>query len=215
MLYEVITQQAMIFTATRADTERLAQEYQAQGFTAVALSGDLKQSERNAIMDTFSRGHYRLLFTTDVASRGLDLVNVSLVINFDMPKAAEEFIHRIGRTGRAGAKGNAISLVSPKDWASFLAVQTLRGEPVTFSEIEGLTGKFKGLKPKARPVGGKAAHPAARGEAHKGHPKGPRTPAAKSSQPHAAAGKPRQALRAPEADLDRAGFAPLRKRKPE
>ena len=102
-------QQAMIFTATRADTERLAQEYQALGFTAVALSGDLKQSERNAIMDAFSRGHYRLLFTTDVASRGLDLVNVSLVINFDMPKAAEEFIHRIGRTGRAGAKGNAIS----------------------------------------------------------------------------------------------------------
>ncbi|MBP8220381.1 MAG: DEAD/DEAH box helicase, partial [Aeromonadaceae bacterium] len=111
-------QQAIIFTATRADTERLAQLFNDKGLSAAALSGELKQNARNAIMDGFSRGHHKLLFTTDIASRGLDLVNVSLVINFDMPKAAEEFIHRIGRTGRAGSKGQAISLISAKDWAS-------------------------------------------------------------------------------------------------
>lgn len=96
-----------------------------EGFNAAALSGELKQGERNTIMDGFSRGHFPLLFTTDIASRGLDLSHVSLVINFDMPKAAQEFIHRTGRTGRAGAKGTAISLVSSKDWASFQAVKSM------------------------------------------------------------------------------------------
>ena len=88
LLKQTTYQQAIIFTATRADTERLATLFNSKGFRAVALSSDLKQSARNTIMDGFMRGHHSLLFTTDIASRGLDLLNVSLVINFAMPKVA-------------------------------------------------------------------------------------------------------------------------------
>ncbi|WP_394204052.1 DEAD/DEAH box helicase [Shewanella waksmanii] len=140
--------QVIIFTATRDDTDRLAGKLAQQGFNTSSLSGNLKQAARNQIMDQFSRGQQQILVTTDVASRGLDLLNVSLVINFDMPKFAEEYIHRIGRTGRAGAKGDAISFVGPKDWDNFKKVQLFLKKRFELSEIDGLTGKFKGFKDK-------------------------------------------------------------------
>ncbi|GLP96646.1 DEAD/DEAH box helicase [Paraferrimonas sedimenticola] len=140
--------QGMIFTATREDTQRLAERLNEQGRKAIALSGELNQSARNRIMDEFARGHYQFLVTTDLASRGLDISTVSHVINFDMPKHAEEYVHRIGRTGRAGSKGEALSLIGPKDWQSYLAVQAFVTLPKGFVEFEGLTGKFKGFRPK-------------------------------------------------------------------
>ncbi|MDX2421771.1 MAG: DEAD/DEAH box helicase [Amphritea sp.] len=139
-------QQVIIFTATRTDTERLSQLLSAKGLKTAALSGDMSQTDRNKIMDSFSRGQQQVLITTDVASRGLDLLQVSLVINFDMPKQAEEYVHRIGRTGRAGAKGVAVSLVGPKDWDAFRRVESFLQQSVNFSELEGLKGKFKGIK---------------------------------------------------------------------
>ncbi|MCE9678291.1 DEAD/DEAH box helicase [Shewanella sp. AS1] len=146
--------QVIIFTATRSDTDRLAGELAKAGFSTASLSGELKQAARNQIMDQFSRGQQQILVTTDVASRGLDLLNVSLVINFDMPKLAEEYIHRIGRTGRAGAKGDAISLVGPKDWHNFKQVQLFLRKQFELSEIDGLKPKFSGLK--AKPAAKKA-----------------------------------------------------------
>ncbi|XQW86354.1 DEAD/DEAH box helicase [Thalassotalea piscium] len=141
-------QQLIIFTATRADTERLANELAKQELSTVALSGDLNQSQRNQIMDGFSKGHQKILITTDLASRGLDLVNVSHVINFDLPKHCEEFVHRIGRTGRAGNKGDSISLVGPKDWVSFKNIESFLQMSFNFDHVEGLKAKFTGLKPK-------------------------------------------------------------------
>lgn len=141
-------QQMIIFTATRQDTERLAQEIAKQGISTTALSGDLNQANRNKIMDEFSRGRQKILITTDIASRGLDLVNVSHVVNFDMPKHPEEYIHRIGRTGRAGASGIAISLVGPKDWQSYKNIERFLKRSLTFDTIVGLEAKFKGLAPK-------------------------------------------------------------------
>ena len=199
-------QQAIIFTATRADTERLAQRFNEKGMNAAALSGDLKQNARNTIMDGFSRGHFKLLFTTDIASRGLDLVNVSLVINFDMPKAPEEFIHRIGRTGRAGAKGLAISLVSAKDWASYQAVKNLLSLEIPFSEVEGLTGKFKGVMGRKRSTN-PAVHPLLVAK----EPKVSGKPAPHKARP--ANNKDRPHKQQPRQDMNRDGFAPLRKRK--
>jgi len=142
--------QIIIFTATRHDTDRLAAKLAEQGLSTTALSGNLKQNVRNQIMDKFSRGQQKILVTTDVASRGLDLLNVSLVINFDMPKFAEEYVHRIGRTGRAGAKGDAISLVGPKDWVSFKQIQEFLRKTFEFSTIEGLEAKFSGIKDKPK-----------------------------------------------------------------
>ncbi len=141
-------QQVIIFTATRSDTDRLAKLLAEQNLSAVALSGELNQSQRNQIMEGFSKGQQKILVTTDLASRGLDLVNVSHVINFDMPKHTEEFVHRIGRTGRAGSKGDAISFVGPKDWLSFKNVEGFLQQTISFDSVEGLVAKFKGLKPK-------------------------------------------------------------------
>ena len=143
-----ISQQIIIFTATRIDTERLAKLLSLQDFNAVALSGELNQGQRNQIMDSFSKGHHKILVTTDLASRGLDLVNVSHVINFDMPKHTEEFVHRIGRTGRAGTKGDAISLVGPNDWLSLKNVEAFLQQTISFTQVKGIKSSFKGIKPK-------------------------------------------------------------------
>lgn len=136
MLKQQEHKQVIIFTATRDDTDRLAAKLTEQGFNTSSLSGNLKQAARNQIMDQFSRGQQQILVTTDVASRGLDLLNVSLVINFDMPKFAEEYIHRIGRTGRAGAKGDAISLVDYKDWDNFRKVQIFLKSASTLAKLK-------------------------------------------------------------------------------
>ncbi len=140
--------QLIIFTATRADTDRLTEKLNADKLKAVALSGNLNQAQRNTIMSQFERGVFKILVTTDVASRGLDIANVTHVVNFDMPKHTEEYVHRIGRTGRAGNKGDAISLVGPKDWDSFKRVEAYLQQEITFSQFEDLKGKFTGIKPR-------------------------------------------------------------------
>lgn len=142
--------QMIIFTATRDDTKRLTDKLNETNLKAIALSGELSQSERNKIMSQFERKVFLILVTTDIASRGLDIRNVSHVINFDMPKHAEEYVHRIGRTGRAGEKGSAFSLIGPKDWNSFKAVESFLQQAVSFSTLEGLKGKFKGFRPKTQ-----------------------------------------------------------------
>ncbi len=144
--------QIIVFTATRADTERLATLLKEQDFDAIGLSGDLTQGQRNNIMNEFSRGQQHILVTTDIASRGLDLANVALVINFDLPKQADEYVHRVGRTGRAGNKGQALSFVGPKDWYSFLAIKGFLQQEIKFSEFSGLAAKFKGLRPAKKKV---------------------------------------------------------------
>lgn len=148
ILQDAQYKQLIIFTATRVDTERLTEKLNANKLKAVALSGNLNQTQRNTIMSQFERAVFKILVTTDVASRGLDIANVTHVVNFDMPKHTEEYVHRVGRTGRAGNKGDALSLVGPKDWDSFKRVETYLQQDITFSELEGLKGKFKGLKPK-------------------------------------------------------------------
>ncbi|MGJ8694501.1 MAG: DEAD/DEAH box helicase [Thalassotalea sp.] len=143
-------QQIIIFTATREDTNRIAEKLAEAGLSTAALSGNLNQSQRNQIMESFSKGFQKILVTTDLASRGLDLVNVSHVINFDLPKHCEEFVHRIGRTGRAGNLGEAISFVGAKDWLSFKNIEAFLQTTFTFDAIEGLKAKFSGLKPKIK-----------------------------------------------------------------
>lgn len=156
VLEEAQYKQLIIFTATRADTDRLTEKLNEQKLKAIALSGNLNQTQRNTIMSQFERGVFKILVTTDVASRGLDIANVTHVINFDMPKHTEEYVHRVGRTGRAGNKGDAISLVGPKDWDSFKRVEAYLQQDLQFSELEGLKGKFKGLKARKPDFRGKA-----------------------------------------------------------
>jgi superfamily II DNA/RNA helicase len=149
-------QQVIIFTATRSDTDRLSKLLSEQSLSTVALSGELNQGQRNQIMDGFSKGQQKILITTDLASRGLDLVNVSHVFNFDMPKHTEEFVHRIGRTGRAGSTGDAISFVGPKDWISFKNVEGFLQQTFNFDVVDSLKATFKGIKPKKPKVAAKS-----------------------------------------------------------
>ena len=135
--------QVIIFTATRADTDRLTAELNERKLKAVALSGNLSQTQRNSIMSQFERNCHKILVTTDIASRGLDIDSVSLVINFDMPRTAEVYLHRIGRTARAGKKGTAIALVEAHDQSMMERISRYMQEEVQERFIHGLRPKTK------------------------------------------------------------------------
>jgi superfamily II DNA/RNA helicase len=115
LLRDVDLNQALVFTATKRDADSLADELSAQGHAAAALHGDMNQRERNRTLLNLRKGNVRVLVATDVAARGIDVAGITHVINFDLPKFAEDYVHRIGRTGRAGASGTAISLVAPEE----------------------------------------------------------------------------------------------------
>ncbi len=130
--------QALIFTATKRGADRLSKKLAAAGHASAALHGDMSQNKRKRTVDSMRRGKVRLLVATDVAARGLDILGISHVINFDMPMVAEDYIHRIGRTGRAGAKGTAISLVGPEDRAKVAGIRRLTGGDFDWSVVQGL-----------------------------------------------------------------------------
>jgi len=104
--------QTLIFTRTKRGTERLAKELVRDGFNAAMIHGDRSQSQRNGALSGFQEGRFQVLVATDIAARGLHVDDVAHVINYDVPKMAEDFIHRVGRTGRAGSQGRASTLVA-------------------------------------------------------------------------------------------------------
>ena len=104
--------QTLIFTRTKRGAQRLAPELARDGFTATMIHGDRSQSQRNGALSGFQEGRFQVLVATDIASRGLHCDDVAHVINYDLPKMAEDFIHRVGRTGRAGSTGRATTLAA-------------------------------------------------------------------------------------------------------
>jgi len=104
--------QTLVFTRTKRGAQRLARELAREGFNAAMIHGDRSQSQRNDAHSGFQEGRFQVLVATDIASRGLHVDDVAHVINYDLPKMAEDFIHRVGRTGRAGSQGQASSIVS-------------------------------------------------------------------------------------------------------
>lgn len=151
---DVSLNQALIFTATKRGADRLSKKLVANGHNSAALHGDMSQNNRKRTVENMRRGRIRLLVATDVAARGLDINGISHVINFDMPMVAEDYIHRIGRTGRAGAKGTAVSLVGPDDRRKLVDIQRLTGGDLNWTVIQGL--EPTSTKPRrVRPVSGK------------------------------------------------------------
>ncbi|MGB4600475.1 MAG: DEAD/DEAH box helicase [Trichlorobacter sp.] len=130
--------QAIIFSATKRDADSLARELFQKGYAAAALHGDMTQGARTRTLTNLRRGRVKLLVATDVAARGLDINGISHVINFDLPKAAEDYVHRIGRTGRAGATGIAISFVSPTEAGYLQRIERYTGQRVPVYTIPGL-----------------------------------------------------------------------------
>jgi ATP-dependent RNA helicase DeaD len=108
-------QSAMIFCRTKAGVDELGEALMARGYGVETIHGDLSQAQRDRVMRRFRSGQADVLIATEVAARGLDIPDVSHVINFDIPESAEAYVHRIGRTGRAGRKGEAITLVTPRE----------------------------------------------------------------------------------------------------
>ncbi len=106
------TGQTLIFTRTKRGTERLTKELVRDGFAAAMIHGDRSQSQRNGALSGFQEGRFQVLVATDIASRGLHVDDVAHVVNYDVPKMAEDFIHRVGRTGRAGLQGRASTLAA-------------------------------------------------------------------------------------------------------
>jgi len=105
----------LVFVRTKHGAERVARRLTRNGHSATQIHGDRSQSQRNAALKSFRDGHHRVLVATDVAARGIDVADIAHVVNFDMPKVAEDFVHRIGRTGRASAKGIASTFAGPAE----------------------------------------------------------------------------------------------------
>ena len=128
---------AIIFCNRKREVALLYKSLQKHGFSVGALHGDMDQSARTAALDQFRKGEIPLLVASDVAARGLDIPAVSHVFNFDVPHHADDYVHRIGRTGRAGRAGTAISIVTPLDQKSMVAIEKLIGQ--TIPRAEGST----------------------------------------------------------------------------
>jgi superfamily II DNA/RNA helicase len=132
---------AIIFTATKRDADQLADDLKADGLAAAALHGDLKQGARNRTIMQMREGKIQYLVATDVAARGIDISDITHVINFDLPKFSEDYVHRIGRTGRAGKTGVAISLVLPSEARHLHQIEKFTAQKVEQQQIPGLEPK--------------------------------------------------------------------------
>jgi ATP-dependent RNA helicase RhlE len=111
------TESVLVFTRTKHRTERVAQQLQKAGFKATSLQGNLSQYKRQAALDGFRAGSFKVLVATDIAARGIDVLSISHVINYDMPESTDAYINRIGRTGRVEKKGDALTFVTGADTA--------------------------------------------------------------------------------------------------
>ncbi|MCF6093151.1 DEAD/DEAH box helicase [Microaerobacter geothermalis] len=114
--------QGIIFCRTKKGVDELTESLQTRGYLAEGLHGDLSQNQRDRVMKGFREGKMELLIATDVAARGIDVENVTHVINYDIPQDPESYVHRIGRTGRAGRKGKAITFVTPREMKHLKAI---------------------------------------------------------------------------------------------
>jgi ATP-dependent RNA helicase DeaD len=121
---------AIIFCRTRLEVDSLGERLTARAYSAEMLHGDLNQTQRDRVMGRFRTSQVELLVATDVAARGLDIENISHVINYDIPLTPESYVHRIGRTGRAGRSGSAITLVTPRERRLWQLIQRVTGAPI-------------------------------------------------------------------------------------
>ncbi len=130
------TDSVLIFTRTKHRCERVAQQLRRAGYKAAALQGDMSQEQRQAAMDGFRNGSLKILVATDVAARGIDILSISHVINYDMPDTTDAYTHRIGRTGRVENTGEAFTLVTREDRNMVRALENIFHKPIESRKIE-------------------------------------------------------------------------------
>jgi ATP-dependent RNA helicase DeaD len=125
----------LIFARTRVSTGELANALSVQGYPAEALNGDLSQDARERVLNRFKGGQSKVLVATDVAARGLDIDDISHVFNYDLPSDPESFVHRVGRTGRAGKNGIAISFVTPQERGRLRRIEQFARQKIALAEL--------------------------------------------------------------------------------
>jgi superfamily II DNA/RNA helicase len=153
----------IIFSNTKIGASRLSRHLEQRGVKASAIHGDKTQQERMAALDSFKKGEIEVLVATDVAARGLDISDLPCVINYDLPYNAEDYVHRIGRTGRAGASGDALSVYSEKDERLLADIEKLIKQSIPRGELEGFAPLAARPRDEAR-RGGDGERRARRGE---------------------------------------------------
>jgi len=149
LLRDVDMHQALVFASTKRSTEEISDMLSESGFASDALHGDMQQGQRNRALQRLREGRTRVLVATDVAARGIDVAGISHVINFDLPRQAEDYVHRIGRTGRAGRTGIAVSFAGMREVGLVRNIERYTGNSI---EVHTLPG----LEPTQRPSAGRA-----------------------------------------------------------
>ena len=190
--------QVLVFAKTRKRVDELVTSLQYQEVSTAAIHGDIPQHARLAALKRFNAGQVRVLVATDVAARGLDIEALPLVVNLDLPVAPEGYVHRIGRTGRAGQEGEAISLVCADEATQLAAIESLIGKMLPRREIDGFEPKHRvpATGPNKRPPPAADAKPA--------------KPRAGKKKKNAAAGKPKSRGAKPRAAGKPGKPAPVR-----
>ena len=144
-------EQVLVFTRTKHGANRLTQKLEKDGITAAAIHGNKSQGARTRALAEFKQGDIRVLVATDIAARGLDIKQLPQVVNFELPNVPEDYVHRIGRTGRAGESGHALSLVSADEGKLLAGIEKLIKKQLPRKEVEGFEPKNNlPLKPKAK-----------------------------------------------------------------
>jgi ATP-dependent RNA helicase RhlE len=176
------TDRVLVFGRTKHGCNRLAEQLGQSGLPAVAIHGNKSQAQRQKALDAFKAGRARILVATDVAARGLDIPDLPLVINHDLPMVAEDYVHRIGRTGRNGATGEALSLVAPEEGGLLRDIQRMLKADITMETVEGFEPS-QPLRMDAKPAQGRGGQKPGgqRKPGNRGHGK----PQPRGANPHA------------------------------
>ena len=137
LLRDAAHTRTLVFTRTKHRADRLARQLSRAGVSSSAIHGNRSQNQRQSALDGFKRGRHRVLVATDVASRGIDVDEISHVVNYDMPHTAEDYVHRIGRTARAGAEGTAISFIDETEHEVLRDIERTLGVPIACEDLMG------------------------------------------------------------------------------
>lgn len=136
---EIIDGPAIVFTETKRGADQVSHVLKVHGHSVETMHADRNQSQRTTALDRFRKGKVKFLVATDVAARGIDVESVEYVVNYDLPSTAENYVHRIGRTARAGRKGTAITLVCPLEESGLRGIERLTGQEIRRQRLEGFS----------------------------------------------------------------------------
>ena len=152
LLKRTDTNSVLIFTRTKHRAKKLATHIEREGYRVTSLHGNRSQGQRQTALKGFRDGRYQIMVATDIAARGLDVENISHVINYDMPDTTDAYIHRIGRTGRAEHTGDAFTLVTTEDTSTLRALEGVMGKPIERRKLDGFDYGAKVDLPERPPV---------------------------------------------------------------